>query len=218
MSATTSRLHLNREKSVFGGVCAGLADYVGVSAFALRVAFVIATLMWPPTILVYAVLYICLNDKPVGQIADGLANSRVCQHFRNVDYRKRLYKSRRNKKIAGVCGGLADYFEISSFWIRLAFILALFVFLGPFAVFAYIVAAIVMDKEPESAARSYGAYRSQGRAQEQYRNEQYRDAPLDKRDIRDCSDKFANLEKKLRRLEATITSKKFKLHSELNRI
>jgi phage shock protein C len=34
-----------------------------------------------------------------------------------------LRRSRRNRVIAGVCGGLADFFGISSFWFRLAFVL-----------------------------------------------------------------------------------------------
>lgn len=219
MSETTKGLHLNRKRGIFGGVCAGLADYFGVDAFIVRVAFIISTLVWPPMVLVYAVLYVCLNDKPASQIASSIANTRVCRHFRNVDYRKRLYKSRRNKKIAGVCGGLANYFEISSFWVRLAFILALFVFLGPFAIFAYIVAAIVMDKEPERLTYDRHGDEAHSAPRRRYQSaETQRGAPIDKRDIRDCTDKFSDLEKKLRRLEATITSKRFKLNSELNRI
>jgi phage shock protein C len=38
---------------------------------------------------------------------------------------KTLRRSRRNRVIAGVCGGLAEFFGISSFWFRLAFLLAL---------------------------------------------------------------------------------------------
>ena len=36
-----------------------------------------------------------------------------------------LRRSRRNRMVAGVCGGLAEFFGISSFWFRLAFLLAL---------------------------------------------------------------------------------------------
>lgn len=39
--------------------------------------------------------------------------------------RRSLRRSRHNRIIAGVCGGLADFFGISSFWFRLAFLLAL---------------------------------------------------------------------------------------------
>ncbi len=39
--------------------------------------------------------------------------------------RQTLRRSRSNRMVAGVCGGLADFFGISSFWFRLAFLLAL---------------------------------------------------------------------------------------------
>jgi phage shock protein C len=37
---------------------------------------------------------------------------------------RRLRRSRSNRVVAGVCGGLAEFFGISSFWFRLAFIIA----------------------------------------------------------------------------------------------
>ncbi len=37
----------------------------------------------------------------------------------------KLRRSRNNKYIAGVCGGIAEYFGISSFWVRLGFLLLL---------------------------------------------------------------------------------------------
>ncbi|MBW7919063.1 MAG: PspC domain-containing protein [Anaerolineales bacterium] len=36
-----------------------------------------------------------------------------------------LRRSKGNRMIAGVCGGLAEFFGISSFWFRLAFLVAL---------------------------------------------------------------------------------------------
>jgi phage shock protein C len=39
--------------------------------------------------------------------------------------RQALRRSRRNRIFAGVCGGLAEFFGISSFWFRLAFLIAL---------------------------------------------------------------------------------------------
>jgi len=36
-----------------------------------------------------------------------------------------LRRSRSNKMIAGVCGGLGEFFGISPFWFRLAFVIAL---------------------------------------------------------------------------------------------
>ena len=39
--------------------------------------------------------------------------------------RQTLRRSRKNRMVAGVCGGLAEFFGISSFWFRLAFLIAL---------------------------------------------------------------------------------------------
>jgi phage shock protein C len=39
--------------------------------------------------------------------------------------RNGLRRSYHNRVIAGVCGGLSDFFGISAFWFRLAFLLAL---------------------------------------------------------------------------------------------
>lgn len=60
---------------------------------------------------------------------------------------KKLYKSRSDKKWAGVCGGLAKYFGISSTVIRLLFIVTFFAGSGT-SLLVYIALAIALDKEP----------------------------------------------------------------------
>lgn len=60
---------------------------------------------------------------------------------------KRLFKSRTDKKIAGVCGGLAKYFGISSTMVRLIFVLAVFFGYGA-SILIYLALAIALDKEP----------------------------------------------------------------------
>jgi phage shock protein C len=39
--------------------------------------------------------------------------------------RQTLRRSSRNRILAGVCGGLAEFYGISTFWFRLAFLIAL---------------------------------------------------------------------------------------------
>jgi len=43
----------------------------------------------------------------------------------SVNQKKALRRSKSNRMIAGVCGGLAEFFGISSFWFRLALVIAL---------------------------------------------------------------------------------------------
>lgn len=41
-----------------------------------------------------------------------------------TDHRKVLRRSRHNRMLAGVCGGLAEFFGISAFWFRLGMFIA----------------------------------------------------------------------------------------------
>jgi len=43
----------------------------------------------------------------------------------NVNQRTALRRSRRDRVVAGVCGGLGQFFGISSFWFRLGMLIAL---------------------------------------------------------------------------------------------
>lgn len=58
----------------------------------------------------------------------------------------RLYRSRTDKKLFGVCGGLARYFDIDSTLVRLAVVL-LIVFTG-IPLLLYFLMALIMPKEP----------------------------------------------------------------------
>lgn len=61
---------------------------------------------------------------------------------------KRLMRSRRDKKIAGVCAGVADYFELDVTIIRVVWLLVLL--LGGTGLLAYLVCWIIMPLEPEA--------------------------------------------------------------------
>jgi phage shock protein C len=62
---------------------------------------------------------------------------------------KKLYKSRSDKMIEGVCGGLGEYFNVDPTLIRLGFALSV---VGGFGagVLIYIVLAIVVPEAPET--------------------------------------------------------------------
>ena len=57
---------------------------------------------------------------------------------------KRLYRSSTNCMLAGVCGGIAEYFNIDPTLVRLAWVL--FSALGGSGVLAYIVAVIIIPR------------------------------------------------------------------------
>ena len=59
---------------------------------------------------------------------------------------KRLYRSRSEEMIAGVCGGLADYLNVDPTVIRLVFLLLLFA--GGGGLFIYLILWVIMPLEP----------------------------------------------------------------------
>lgn len=59
--------------------------------------------------------------------------------------KKRLHRSNENKVVAGVCGGITEYFDMDPTLIRLAWIL--FCALGGSGVLAYIIAAIIIPEK-----------------------------------------------------------------------
>lgn len=67
---------------------------------------------------------------------------------------RRLYRSRHNQQISGVCAGLAHYFAVDVTWVRVAFILL--ALLNGGGVLLYIVLAIVIPVEPSESAEIQG--------------------------------------------------------------
>ena len=59
---------------------------------------------------------------------------------------KRLYRSRDDRMIAGVCAGLAEYIDIDPTIVRLLFVLGLFA--GGATFWAYLVMMMVVPEEP----------------------------------------------------------------------
>jgi phage shock protein C len=63
---------------------------------------------------------------------------------------KKLYRSRSDRLIAGVCGGLADFFGLDVTLVRLVFVLGVVFGFGSLAVI-YLVMFFVVPEEPVSA-------------------------------------------------------------------
>ena len=60
---------------------------------------------------------------------------------------KRLYRSRKERIIGGVCGGLGNYFNVDPVIMRL--IWAVLFFFGGIGLLAYIIAWIIVPEEPK---------------------------------------------------------------------
>ena len=60
---------------------------------------------------------------------------------------KKLYKSKTNKKLCGVCGGLAEYLDVDPTIVRL--ILVLSILFAGCGLLAYLIAALIIPVKPE---------------------------------------------------------------------
>ncbi len=70
---------------------------------------------------------------------------------------KRLYRSRSNRLIWGVCGGLANYFDLDPVIVRIIFVLLIFA--SGLGILAYIIMAIVVPLEDSKASQPGEAVR-----------------------------------------------------------
>jgi len=120
-----------------GGVCAGIAAYLGADVTLVRLAWVILSIV-PGAIvgglIAYAAAWLIL---PQG----GVPAPRV----RGT----RLLRSTTDRKIGGVCGGLAEYFGVDSTVVRLAaVILAIYPGAVICGVLAYVIGWLVIPSAP----------------------------------------------------------------------
>jgi phage shock protein PspC (stress-responsive transcriptional regulator) len=97
------RLYRNADDKILGGVCSGLANYLGIDPVIMRIVFVvfIGVLFW-----VYILLWIIVPSKSV-----------------ESNITKRLYRSTEQRVFGGVAGGIAAYFNIDVWIPRLIFAL-----------------------------------------------------------------------------------------------
>ncbi len=116
------------------------------------------------------------------------------------DQRTRLYRDPAHGIVAGVCAGIADYLGVERIAVRIAFVIALFLFFPP-TVLAYVILAIALPKRPPTlyASREDEAF-WRGMAA----------APDDT--LHALGRRFGDLETRLRAMERGVTSSEFELH------
>ena len=230
--ANKKTLHLDLEHKKFLGVCAGIANYLEVEAWTVRLVF-LGCMLFGAWFLIplYFFAWFCLDDSSAG-MRTAVTENLAVKHFRTVDYKKKLYRNPAEGKLLGVCAGIAEYLEISPFAVRVTF-LVLF-FLTGIPILFYFGALLVLDKKPPAeyasvATRTTRAHRHTPETEEE-RSDFSADAdsrrPRDfkrdqfskRREFQYCSRKFATLQTRLARLEAYVTSNRFKLHREFKDI
>jgi len=128
------------DEGKFAGVCAGLATYFDTDVTIVRLAWVILSII-PGVFIGGLVAYIAAwilapvaspqDHRPLGQ---------------------RLVRSETDKQIAGVCGGLAEYFGLDSTLVRLAaVIIAIYPGCVIGGIVGYLIAWFIMPARPAAS-------------------------------------------------------------------
>lgn len=140
-----------------------------------------------------------------------------------TDYRPRkLYRNTRDARVMGVCAGLADYLDVRVGVVRCLTIIGI-IFSGGWLIAPYLVMGFVLDPMPEELYRPREPSRREQRRearrerwhQEKKRYWQRQESSAPDYDTRDVRRRFAEIEKRTQKMEAYMTSRKFRLDREL---
>jgi phage shock protein C len=128
-----------------GGVCAGLAEYFDTDVSLVRAAWVVLSI-WPGAVVLGVIAYLAAWAL-MPRAETGGASSAAPQ--------PRLVRSRADRRIAGVCGGLADYFEVDPTIVRVTWVI-LSIVAGAviFGVVAYVIAWFIIPPPPVQALQA----------------------------------------------------------------
>ncbi len=120
--------------------------------------------------------------------------------------RTRFYKDKQNKKLMGVCAGIADYTGINSIWVRLGF-LGLVLVTGGAILPIYLLVGLLADKKPQQLYVD---------RQEQQFWQGVRQSPA--RTAREVKGQLREIDRRLAEVETFYVSSNPRLSSEIERL
>jgi len=132
-ASATTRLERSSTDRQVAGVCGGLAVYLGVDPALVRILWVVLSIV-PGAILFGVLAYLAAWLLIPEASGDGVTSTR-----------RRLTRSRTDVKLAGVCSGLAEHFDVDPTLVRLVWaVLTIFPGAIVCGIIAYVVAWLVM--------------------------------------------------------------------------
>jgi phage shock protein PspC (stress-responsive transcriptional regulator) len=134
------RLTRSRTNGTIAGVCAGLADYFDVDVVLVRLLWVILSIAGAVIggVIVYVAAWLIMPEGDAQPLP--AADRRV------------LRRSTTDRQIAGICGGMAEYFEVDVTAVRLVWVV-LSIFCGMIigGVIAYLLAWLIIPQAADGS-------------------------------------------------------------------
>lgn len=144
---------------------------------------------------------------------------------------KQLYRNPENARIAGVCSGVAEYFGLETWLVRILVVTGFFLLAGPFIFVAYIAAWFILDKKPVGLKNaSTQPVFSKGKGWTNPNGGQVKSPKVEvktkvwqageppKQAFHDIRNRFEKAEIRLRKMETYVTSREYQLNKEISRL
>ncbi|WP_017446174.1 envelope stress response membrane protein PspC [Gayadomonas joobiniege] len=133
---------------------------------------------------------------------------------------KTLKRSMHNRRIAGVCGGIAKYFGLETWLVRVVTVGALF-FSFSLIAFVYIAAWMILDSDDLSDRASKGRTFEATSTDDYHfdiKSHAWQAGEPPKQALSSLSKAFDKLEARIQSVERIVTSKSFKVSREIDRL
>lgn len=174
------KLYRDIDRKKLGGVLAGLSHYLNFDVTGLRIIYLALLLLVPSSsfvfnfpyhfnhtfvgvggfwIVMYFVFWVLVPAaKTVSEKIEMQGKSVTIDTLsasKNLEeiHKTQFYRSRENRKLGGVLGGVSEYFSVQSTWVRIIFIIALlgfipFLNITLFLIIAYLAVWIITPEKP----------------------------------------------------------------------
>ncbi|WP_028864599.1 envelope stress response membrane protein PspC [Psychromonas aquimarina] len=126
--------------------------------------------------------------------------------------KKTLYRDPKNAKLGGVCAGIAEYFSVEIWLVRLIVVSAFLFSAGFFVILAYIAAYFILNKMPEKREWRQSIYQAHNIKKKSWQSGHSAEQILE-----NVSRELGDMDKEIQQMEAYVTSFAFKMSREFSK-
>lgn len=130
--------------------------------------------------------------------------------------KRELYRDPVRGKIAGVCAGFSDYFNMELWLVRIIVVSALLLTGGWFVFVAYIAAWFILEKKPREKQSSTFTDDQHDPLEVKFKVWQKGEPP--RRALQDLKDRLGRVDTRLQEMERYVTSTEFTVSREINKL
>ncbi|MEQ2355540.1 envelope stress response membrane protein PspC [Pseudoalteromonas piscicida] len=129
--------------------------------------------------------------------------------------KRELYRDPSRGKVAGVCAGLSDYFNMELWLVRILFITAVLLSGGPLFIVVYVACWFILDKREVTPNRSPDA-KDEDIVSVKFKVWQKGEPP--RQALYDLKDRLSRLDGRIQNMERYVTSPEFTVSREIDKL